>query len=104
MEKAQGKFLKKVLAYQGTDDERKYAATIRAWNKLFEAVEDLERQATDLEKTDKDQAAALRGVIDQQIGPMLDSFDAIFEQLENGEAVSFQIGINDRPAVVRGES
>jgi hypothetical protein len=32
---------------------------------------------------------------------MLDSFDGIFRQLENGEAVSFRIGINDRPAVVR---
>jgi hypothetical protein len=42
------------------------------------------------------------GIIDQQIIPMLDSFDAIFDQLKNGEAVTFQIKINDRPAVVRG--
>jgi hypothetical protein len=104
VDKAQAKFLRKMMAYQATEDERKYDAMIRAWSKLVDAAEDLDRQATDLEKTDTDQASALRGVVDQQITPMLDSFDAIFGQLENREAVSFQIGINDRPAMVRVET
>jgi len=103
VDKAQDRFLKKMLAYQGTDDQRKCDAMVRAWNKLSVASEDFYSCARELEKTDRDQASALMGVINQQIVPMLDSFDAIFDQLESGEAVQFQIKINDKPAVVRGE-
>ena len=74
---------------------------IRAYNKLFDAVTALAEWSDELRKTDENEAAALHGVIDQQMAPMLDHFDAVFEQLENGEAVSFQLGINNTPAVAR---
>ena len=101
VDKAQGKFLDKVMRYSGSDDQRKYDAMIRAYNKFFDAVTALADWSDELRKTDEEQAAALRGVIDQQMAPMLDHFDAIFERLENGEEVSFQLGINNTPAVVR---
>jgi hypothetical protein len=75
---------------------------IRAWNKFFDAAQALGRYATDLEETDKNEGGALWGVIEQNIAPTVNSFSEIFERLESGEAVSFQIGINDKPAVVRG--
>jgi hypothetical protein len=105
VDKAQTGFLKRVVAYSesGSDGE-KYDALVRAWNKLSVAAENLHFWSEELGKTDKNEAGALRGVIEQNLVPMLDSFDAIFDQLENGEAVTFQIGINDKPTVVRGES
>jgi hypothetical protein len=101
LDKAQGKFLDKVMRYSGSTDQRKYDAMIRAYNKFHDAAGALAEWSEELRKTDEEQAAALRGVVDQQMAPMLDHFDAVFEQLENGEAVSFQLGINNRPAVVR---
>jgi hypothetical protein len=98
VDKAQGKFLDKVMRYSGSDDQRKYDS---AYNKFFDAVTTLADWSNELRKTDRNQAAALRGVIDQQMAPMLDHFDAVFEQLENGEAVQFSLGINNAPAVVR---
>ena len=101
VDRAQSKFLDKVMRYSGSDDQRKYDSMIRAYNKFFDAVTALAEWSDELRKTDETEAAALRGVIDQQTAPMLDHFDAVFEQLENGEEVSFQLGINNTPAVVR---
>ena len=101
IDKAQGKFLDKVMKYSGSDDQRKYDAMIRAYNKFHDAVTALAEWSEELRKTDEEKAAALRGVVDQQMAPMLDHFDAVFEQLENGEEVSFHLGINNTPAVVR---
>jgi hypothetical protein len=101
IDKAQGKFLDKVMKYSGSDDQRKYDAMISAYNKFHDAVTALAKWADELRKTDETQATALRGVVDQQMVPTLDHFDAVFEQLENGEEVSFHLGINNTPAVVR---
>ena len=101
VDRAQGEFLDKVMRCSGSDDRRKYDLMIRAYNKFFDAVTALAEWSDELRKTDEEQAAALRGVIDQQMAPMLDRFDAVFEQLENGEEVQFQLGINNTPAVVR---
>jgi hypothetical protein len=100
VDRAQGKFLDRVMRCSGSD-QRKYDSMIRAYNKFFDPVTALVEWSDELRKTDEEQAAAFRGVIDQQMAPMLDHFDAVFEQLENGEEVSFQLGINNTPAVVR---
>jgi len=99
--RAQGKFLDRVMRCSGSDDQRKHAAMIRTYNKFFDAVTALAEWSDELRKTDENEAAALRGVIDQQMAPMLDHFDAVFEQLENGQEVPFQLGMNNTPAVVR---
>jgi hypothetical protein len=101
VDKAQDKFLDQVMKYSGSDDQRKYDAMIRAFNKFSDAVTALYEWCDELSKTDKNEADALNGVICQQMAPMLGQFDAVFEQLENGEEVSFQLGINNTPAVVR---
>ena len=67
IDKAQGKFLDKVMKYSGSDDQRKYDAMISAYNKFHDAVTALAKWADELRKTDETQATALRGVVDQQM-------------------------------------
>ena len=74
VDKAQGKFLDKVMRYSGSDDQRKYDSMIRAYNKFFDAVTALAEWSDELRKTDKNEAAALHGVINQQMAPMLRTY------------------------------
>jgi hypothetical protein len=99
--KAQDWFLRKMLAFNGSEDRRKYDAMIRAYNKFHDAVTALTEWAEgDLKKTDEHQAMALAGLIEQSIMPSLDGFGEILDRLESGEAVQFDLGTNNTPVAV----
>ena len=53
VDKAQDKFLDQVMKYSGSDDQRKYDAMIRAFNKFSDAVTALSEWCDELSKTDR---------------------------------------------------
>ena len=69
VDRAQSKFLDKVMRCSGSDDRRKYDAMIRAYNKFHDAVTALAKWSDELRKTDEEQAAALPGCYRSTDGP-----------------------------------